>query len=431
MTDLDAEHEIASIRALSVEIVDTVARIHPSNLKPKLGSFPPSEVPDNQRALPGFNFSIPLTFDDGTEWVIRFPLKTRTVFALLKRKILSEVATIKWLKLNTSIPCPAIHAYDPEGKSNWNATRRHCLIMDRMKGRALRNLEWRNMPSPQRDKVFQHIARVMVELGSHLFDHIGSLVEHPDGTIGVGPLAEITCNEYSVLTGHPEFFINSLTYPTVLDYSVALANMRLTYEVLQVNAISDTFADMWLFRSLLPSLVLPEYNRGPFLLRNGRLRREIVFFDDNYQLTGIINWEWSRTVPIQAATMSPPFLTIPPVWPMSLSEYGWHQKMELIYAQHVNEVENTLPVRGPSHRIQEELRKQALNQFGTAVKAVDHVLTGGLNQLSTAFWTAIFGPFFGNLDRREFMQVCKSAPGVKSEFSRIKALIEEHDRPGS
>jgi len=424
MSEQDIENEIASIRSLAEEIIETVARIHPSNLRPNLGSFPPSEVPDNLRVIPGCNFSIPLTFDDGTEWVIRFPLKTRTAFALMNRKILSEIATIKWLKRNTSIPCPTIHAFDADGNGEWNSTGLHCLIMDRIKGRALRNLEWRNLPSPQRDKVLRQIASIMVELGSHHFDGIGSPVEHPDGTIGLGPLAELTCNEYCVITGHPEFFLGPFPpYPTVMEYSIALANMRLIYEALQVPVLSDTFTDMWLFRSLLPSLVLPEYNRGPFILKNGRLRREIVFFDDNYQLTGIINWEWSRTVPIQGATISPHFITIPPVWPVSPAELKWHQKIEQSYAEHVRQVEMTLA----TPQIQTDLRKQEVNQWGTALKAVDYVLSGGLNQLSDTFWTAIFGPFFGNVDRVQFMRICKSAPGVMSEFSRIKAFIQQRD----
>ena len=428
MTDQDTENEIASIRALSEEIIETVARIHPSNLRPKLGSFPPSEVPDSQRGIPGFNFSIPLNFDDGTEWVIRFPLKTRIAVALMNRKILSEVATIKWLKTNTSIPCPTIHAFDAEGNVDWNATGRHCLIMDRVKGRSLRNLEWRDMLSAQRNKVLQQIAGVMVELGSHHFDGIGSLVEHPDGSIAAGSLLEITINQYCIKTGHWKSFIDRATpYPTVMEYFFDLCNKRLLYETMQVKdeRISYEFTNLWILRSLLPSLVLPEFNNGPFILQNGFLRREIVFFDEEYNLTGIINWEFSQTIPMQATMVPPPFLSILPLVPSWTQSQltDCYQQASTIYRELLRTLEIKSANDGGPLKIQADLRKFSESPFGASVCTVDYILTAGLDQLTTTFWTHIFKPFFGDLSHYHFRKTVKTRPGVVAEFNRLRVFI--------
>ena len=121
MAEDEVQTEVDSILSLSNEIIDSIARIHPSNIRPQLGSFPRPAVPDNQRS--GYNFSIPLIFDDDhTEWVIKFPLKSRVSTEYMSRKVLSEAATIKWVKGNTSVPCPTIHKFDPDGSAEWNST---------------------------------------------------------------------------------------------------------------------------------------------------------------------------------------------------------------------------------------------------------------------------------------------------------------------
>src|SRR5271167_3499054 len=111
--------ETEALRALSSEITSTAAKLHPSGTTPKLGSFndlPPSRV--------RFEESFPLTFDDGTEWVINFPLFSRTHPELVPIKIASEVATMKWAKSHTTLPIPSIRGCDYDGTQPWNATHR-------------------------------------------------------------------------------------------------------------------------------------------------------------------------------------------------------------------------------------------------------------------------------------------------------------------
>src|SRR5947207_8485080 len=94
---------------------------------------------------------------------------------------------------------------------------------------------------------------------------------------------------------------------------IDMANMRLIHETIKSTVISDRYVEMWIYRSLVPSLVLDEFNRGPFVLHHGCLNRNAILVDDNFELTGVINWEWSMTVPLQVAAILPPFITKLPI----------------------------------------------------------------------------------------------------------------------
>jgi hypothetical protein len=103
--------EIEALRALTPEILASVAKVHRSGSVPRLGPFDgtyyePIYGPNTVR----FEASFPVLFDDGTEWVINFPLLSRNGHA--HRTVESEVATLKWVKANTTLPVPLIHGYD-------------------------------------------------------------------------------------------------------------------------------------------------------------------------------------------------------------------------------------------------------------------------------------------------------------------------------
>src|SRR5439155_25988111 len=73
---MDAAHsEIEALCALSSEITSTAAKLHPSGRAPHLGSL--NNEPINHISI-RYEASFPLTFDDGTEWVINFPLFSQT-----------------------------------------------------------------------------------------------------------------------------------------------------------------------------------------------------------------------------------------------------------------------------------------------------------------------------------------------------------------
>ena len=97
---MDPVHnELESLRALSSEITSTAAKLHPYDKTPRLGSL--NDEPNDPVHLSSpfrFEASFPLTFDDGTQWVINFPLFSKTHPAYVPIKLSSEAATLSWVK---------------------------------------------------------------------------------------------------------------------------------------------------------------------------------------------------------------------------------------------------------------------------------------------------------------------------------------------
>jgi hypothetical protein len=58
------------------------------------------------------NWAILLSFEDGIEWVFRSPRKFHDISPETSAELLeSEVATLKYIKLNSSIPVPEVLDY--------------------------------------------------------------------------------------------------------------------------------------------------------------------------------------------------------------------------------------------------------------------------------------------------------------------------------
>lgn len=74
-----------------------------------------SKYRNNKHCIPigiaggSFNFCVQVLFDDSTEWMLRFPIPGRVMHP--EGKTRQEVATMRFVKENTSIPVRAIVTY--------------------------------------------------------------------------------------------------------------------------------------------------------------------------------------------------------------------------------------------------------------------------------------------------------------------------------
>ena len=66
----------------------------------------------------GYNISFWVEFDDGTKWVVRFPMVGAIAPELVDEKLKTEVATMKFLSAETSIPIPRLISYGLTGNSH-------------------------------------------------------------------------------------------------------------------------------------------------------------------------------------------------------------------------------------------------------------------------------------------------------------------------
>ena len=104
-----------------------------------------------------------------TEWVVRFP-KPIASESVIRTKLRSEVATLKFLKQHTKVPVPTLIGYDVGTDDS-----PPFLIMENVDGIRL-SILWKVDPSPRQvNLILNSLAEIQYELLAHPFDKIGML----------------------------------------------------------------------------------------------------------------------------------------------------------------------------------------------------------------------------------------------------------------
>lgn len=67
----------------------------------------------------------------------------------------------------------------------------------------------------------------------------------------------------------------------------------------------------WILEQALPSMVIEDSIHGPFPLYHTDLHFNNILIDENFNVTGIIDWSDSQTVPLENFLISPELDTFP------------------------------------------------------------------------------------------------------------------------
>lgn len=117
--------------------------------------------------LPGFNVIYELIFLDSVVWIARIPLPYNCYQP--EEISVSYAATLKYLKKNSTIPVPEVHAYEVKSapENEVNAT---YILMERLDGHPLPTLERTAFePDPEHvvlaKKVHSQLADIILQLG--------------------------------------------------------------------------------------------------------------------------------------------------------------------------------------------------------------------------------------------------------------------------
>ncbi|KAI9823881.1 MAG: hypothetical protein M1832_002198 [Thelocarpon impressellum] len=257
-------------------------------------------------------------------WVVRFPLPS---VHDAREKLSGEVATMKHVATHTDIPIPRVHGYalgnDESNNGVANPTRHPFIIMDFVQGVRWHSIDLPKLDAKKKERFYGIPRRRLPPLDETL---------QPDST-GLGRPLSLDVNDQAVEGLDPDLILDR-TYRSTVDYSYAL--YRLLYNMFkkQRNGIYDendarakvvqVFALQHLPRILF-GWVLPEHNNAPFVLMHGDLRPDNIIIDEDYNIRAVIDWEWSRTVPLQ--------FFIPPTW---ITGYDAHVVAEIGYGPKIN-----------------------------------------------------------------------------------------------
>ena len=277
----------------------------------------------------------------------------------------SEVATVAFLRANTSIPVPNIIAWQSnlEGDLGYE-----WMLMEKLDGVALYDV-WRKVPWDRKLALVDNIAELITELQSHVFDKIGALyfksnssgiASNPVGptVLDANTIPDAYDNEMtgepdhsntsrshidetprSIETNHKEDFEvgryfnetffkasryylpgNRGPYKSPLQWLTALVQLQLEWinrgpvegdddydTIFEKNALKmKTLCQEYL--EILPSVFKDEEN-GPYVLHHHDLNLANIIVDpETFKIRGIVDWETVNVVPLWKATSHPVFL---------------------------------------------------------------------------------------------------------------------------
>ncbi|EWZ99916.1 hypothetical protein FOWG_00294 [Fusarium oxysporum f. sp. lycopersici MN25] len=142
-----------------------------------------------------------ITFEDGIEWVFRSPRGGSSAIITeesASKLLISEAATLKYLRTLGSIPVPEVFSFSGNADSDIGVP---YILMSKASGRPLSEYDWIELSriegyptrrsllpltDQDREKVMKQLGAIMSRLSDCHFDKIGSLLEDSHGNTFVG-----------------------------------------------------------------------------------------------------------------------------------------------------------------------------------------------------------------------------------------------------
>lgn len=247
----------------------------------------------------GQNCNIDIQFQDGIVWLARIRLDD----PLLPPKptqayiFLSEVFTLKFLE-RTSIPAPKVFHFATE--SSENAVGVPFMLMEKMKGAPLM---WDVATPAQRTKVLEQLTNIFLALEKHPFNSTGSIFP-VNGSSKICGFAQAQLFDSPDTPLGPFDTLESSLRAMLAQQTTLIANGELSS-----LAVDNYLSHRW--RADKVQEVLSLHNDAGFFLKHFDDKGDHVLVDEDFNITGIIDWEFASVEPKALAFSSPCML-----WPV-------------------------------------------------------------------------------------------------------------------
>ncbi|KAH7308943.1 hypothetical protein B0I35DRAFT_398230 [Stachybotrys elegans] len=245
----------------------------------------------------GMNYHVVVHFDDGVVWIARIRRfnATSPPPPLRDYIIQSEVATLMFLS-HTDVPAPKVYDYALEHPGNPVGV--GFILMEKLPGKSLR---WSIATSQERLKVMDQLADIFAELYKHPFNHLGSLDTPGDSHVGAFARESLTDFVQSEMrTIGP--FSNTKEYHAA---SIQLIlDLILREEMYSQQAVDAYLVHRYLV-DLIPRVVPCTQGNEKFYLKHADDKGDHILVDEDFNITGIIDWEWAHTASLTRAFNSP------------------------------------------------------------------------------------------------------------------------------
>ncbi|KAJ5946384.1 hypothetical protein N7454_003223 [Penicillium verhagenii] len=258
------------------------------------------------------NIVVALSFSDGLQWVARIQLPlidqndaSESVETSLETSLLSEVATMQLIRARSNIPIPTVFGYDASTK---NIGYRY-ILMEALPGHTLTGRMALSIPDEYKEKF-------VAQLSSHLFDL---------GTIRFGQIGRLS----NLLDEFGQHIILPFSVPgssreispvnTSFEFFYRLRREH-THLILRDHAGDDEWeAAARLLESSVAVMVTEQNINGPFPLCHIDFHYNNILVDDEYNITGLIDWSNAQTMPLERFAIIPEFVA-PPAAPIATKQ---------------------------------------------------------------------------------------------------------------
>ena len=257
--------------------------------------FLPCSIDPSRFTAGYYNVVFEIAFSDSLHWIarVRLPENDAGEKDYIETSMLSEIATLRLVASKTTIPVPTIYHFDVDASNEFGF---RYILMQALPGRHFESGLAKSVPAEQFDTLTGQLADYYHQLSRLRFDRIGRL--------WCGRTAE---EEPSLIpipnVGGP--FSSSIEY----FYALRKGHNR----TIQAEHAGDKewMTSAWVLEQALPSMVVEEFIHGPFPLCHMDLHYNNILIDDEFNITGIIDWSDSQTVPLERFLISPEFATFP------------------------------------------------------------------------------------------------------------------------
>ncbi|TWU73698.1 hypothetical protein ED733_004881 [Metarhizium rileyi] len=217
------------------------------------------------------------------------------------------------LKEQTKIPIPKIYAYSINETVDPLST---FIILEYINGEKLSADRLENATDPEKENLYKSLADVYIQLRRLEFPAIGRLVSRAGGfevkqqvltvdTIGLqleglNPFTTQLSyhDDKDTLTSAKDYIAMRLQ----ISWNAFLKSRSNVEREMGANALYH----LHLFHQHVDEWVDPSLDQGPFTLVHGDMGPHNILVDDDMKIMAVIDWEWSRVVPVQFFT--------PPLW---------------------------------------------------------------------------------------------------------------------
>lgn len=236
------------------------------------------------------NYHAELRFDDGVRWLARIP--RTTTFSdippdVVEYLVESEYATLKWLE-DLDTPTPRAHAYGLASDPG-NDVGVSYILEDALSGWPFYSHE---ATDAEKARVYEQYARFLLEIRQRPRTQACSLLPRA-GQLVDGPIAS---NRFLTLATYGPF-------KTSAEYFSAIAEEHL--EITSDGQIYPKFSkEAFVFYNLLGDRVASVLAQlttataeGKFFLKHVDDKGDHILIDEDYNITGVIDWQFARFAP--------------------------------------------------------------------------------------------------------------------------------------